>query len=127
VRQITVDVNTSGGIEDGDRFELARRLRAELLELDVDDADFVRAGAAPSGSKADAMMLSTLILSFAASGGVFTSIIGAVRDWLLRQTEPGVVVDMTIDGDSVRIEGASTEERQRLLEAFVARHAVEPG
>jgi hypothetical protein len=130
MRQILMNVNpsrdTDVDVDGAERFELAQRLRAELLVLELDNAEFVSGGAAPAGSKADAVTLSTLLLTFAASGGVFTSIIGAVRDWLVRQPAP-VVVDMTIDGESFRIEGATTEERQRLLDAFVARHAGGPG
>jgi hypothetical protein len=126
-RQITVDISTPGDVDDVERFEMARLLRAELLELDMDSADFAAGRAAPPGSKADVVTLSTLLLTFAASGGVFTTIIGAIRDWLLRQPAPGIAVDVTIDGDSFRIEGATAEERQRLLDAFVARHAAGPG
>jgi hypothetical protein len=126
MRQITGDINTPGDVDDVERFEMARLLRAELLKLDVDSADFAPGRAAPTGSKADVFTLSTLLLTFAASGGVLTSIIGAIRDWLLRQPAPGVAVDVTIGGDSFRIEDATTEERQRLLDAFVARHAKGP-
>lgn len=124
-RQVIVDVNSTDRDED-ERFELAQRLRTELLELDVAGVEFARGGAAPAGSKADAVTLSTILLTLGASGGVFTTVVGAVRDWLLRQPDPGVVVDVTIDGDSFRIEGASTGERQRLLDVFVERHREAP-
>lgn len=124
-RQVIVDVHATDRDED-ERFELAGRLRAELLELDVAGVEFAGGGAAPAGSKADAVTLATILLTLGASGGVFTTVVGAVRDWLLRQPDPGVVVDVTIDGDSFRIEGATTDERQRLLDAFVERHRAGP-
>lgn len=124
-RQVIVEVDSTDSDED-ERFELAQRLRAELLELDVAGVELASGGPAPAGSKADAVTLSTILLTLGASGGVFTTVVGAVRDWLLRQPDPGVVVDVTIDGDSFRIEGASTDERQRLLDVFVERHRAAP-
>ncbi|MFE0021995.1 hypothetical protein [Amycolatopsis sp. NPDC059021] len=123
-RRLTLEVTLLEDPDETERTELAERLCAELRELDVDSAGFVPGGPAPAGSKADAVTLSTVLLTFAASGGVFTTVIGTVRDWLLRQRQPGVVVDVKIDGDEFRIEGATSDERQRLLEAFVAKHSA---
>ncbi|GAA4548285.1 hypothetical protein [Amycolatopsis samaneae] len=123
-RQLTLEVTLLEDPDEAERAELAGRLCAELRELDVDGAGFAEGGPAPAGSKADAVTLSTVLLTFAASGGVFTTVIGAVRDWLLRQRQPGVVVDVKIDGDEFRVEGVTSDERRLLLEAFVARHSA---
>ncbi|MBE8517407.1 hypothetical protein ILP97_07800 [Amycolatopsis sp. H6(2020)] len=122
-RRITIDVKSLGDHDEAELAELSHRLRDELGALDVDTAGFATGGPAPTGSKADATTLTTLLVTFAASGGVLTTVIGAVRDWLLRQRQPGVVVDVKIDGDEIRIEGATSDERQRLLVAFVAEHS----
>lgn len=122
VRRLTLDVDLPDETDERERAELAQRLYLELGQLDVDSASFADGGAAPVGSKADALTLSTILLTFAASGGVFTTIISAVRDWVLRQPQP-VVVDIKIDDDEFRIEGATTEERLRLLDTFVAGHS----
>jgi hypothetical protein len=78
---------------------------------------------APEGAKVgDPASWSTLLLTLAASGGVLTTVIGTLRDWLLRQPAPAVI-EVSMGGDSIKLEGSSTkEERQRLVEAFIARH-----
>jgi hypothetical protein len=122
-RQLTLDVRLLQDHDEAALGELSRALCEELGELDVDTAGFAAGGPAPAGSKADAVTLTTVLLTFTASGGVLTTVVGAVRDWLLRQRQPGVVVDVRIGGDEIRIEGAASGERQRLLETFVARHS----
>ena len=67
---------------------------------------------------------STLALTFAASGGVLTTIINALRDWMVRQpTLPSIKV--SIGDDSIELDGVSAGERQQLIRAFIARHGQE--
>jgi hypothetical protein len=122
LRRLSLDVTLPDETDEAERAELAQRLYMELGQLDVDRADFADGGPAPAGSKADALTLSTILLTFSASGGVFTTIINLVHDWLLRQPQH-VVVDIKIGDEQFRIEGATPEERLRLLETFVAGHS----
>jgi hypothetical protein len=99
---------------------LARRLRAELGELDVD----LRAvpGAAPPGAKAaDPVTVGSLMVAFSAAGGVFPGLVDTLREWLGRQAGRHKI-KLTIDGDTVELERATTAERQQLIDAFVRRH-----
>jgi hypothetical protein len=48
------------------------------------------------------------------------SLIAALKGWLSRHR--GASITLTIDGDTIAIEHASSEERRRLLEAFERRH-----
>jgi hypothetical protein len=99
---------------------LARRLRAELGELDVD----LRAvpGEAPEGAKAaDPVTVGSLMVAFSAAGGVFPGLVETLREWLGRQAGRHKI-KMTIDGDTVELERATSAERQQLIEAFVQRH-----
>lgn len=101
---------------------LARRLRAELGELDVD----LRAvpGAAPDGAKAaDPVTIGSLVVAFSAAGGVFPGLVETLKDWLGRQAGKHRI-KMTIDGDTVELERATSSERQQLIEAFVRRHGA---
>jgi hypothetical protein len=104
--------------EDLDR--LARRLRAELGELDVE----LRAvpGAVPPGAKAaDPVTVGSLLVAFSAAGGVFPGLVDTLREWLGRQAGRHKI-KLTIDGDTVELERATTAERQQLIDAFVRRH-----
>jgi hypothetical protein len=100
---------------------LARRLRAELGELDVD----VRAvaGDLPAGAKAaDPVTIGSLVVAFSAAGGVFPGLLETLREWLGRQTGKHRI-KVTVDGDTVELERATSAERQQLIDAFVRRHA----
>lgn len=98
-----------------------RRLRATLLDLDVESVSAVHAGDVPDGAKAaDPLTLGALMVVLAAPGGVLTTLIGVVNDWLARQRS-GQRISVTIDGDTLELDGALGEERRELIAAFLAR------
>ena len=101
---------------------LGRSLRRELRSLDVDDVSPVPAGAAPHGSKGiDAASATELLVTLSASGGVFAMVVATVKDWLARRSG-GHKVTLTIDGDTLELDGASPAERAELIDTFVRRH-----
>lgn len=115
---LRLEADDDADAEELDR--LARRLRAELGELDVD----LRAVPAevPAGAKAvDPVTIGSLMVAFSAAGGVFPGLVETLREWLGRQAGRHKI-KMTIDGDTVELERATTAERQQLIEAFVQRH-----
>jgi hypothetical protein len=101
---------------------LARQLRRELRSLDVDDVTPVVAGEAPAGSKgADAASVTELLVTLSASGGVFAMVVATVKDWLGRRSGAHTV-SLTIDGDTLELDGATADERAELIATFVRRH-----
>jgi hypothetical protein len=110
---------------DADREEaerLATGLRAELRGLDIDALHGVSDGAPPEGAKAvDPVTVGAVVLALSASGGVLPSLVETLRDWLGRQSAKHRV-SVTIDGDTIELERASAEERQKLIDEFVRRH-----
>ncbi len=102
----------------------ARVLRAEIAELGgVEGVDAVPGGMAPEGAKGpDAVTAGALLVALAASGGVFTALVETVRDWLGRQSARHRVC-VTIDGDTIELEKASSAERRDLVDAYIRRHA----
>ncbi|HKR49805.1 MAG TPA: hypothetical protein VJT72_09545 [Pseudonocardiaceae bacterium] len=106
--------------EAGER--LARRLRAEIAELDVESVRPVPGATAPDGAKGtDAVTLGAIVVALSASGGVFTVLIDTVRDWLGRSSARHRV-SVTIDGDTIELEQASAAERRDLVDAYIRRH-----
>ncbi|MDN3354287.1 hypothetical protein [Actinomadura sp. DC4] len=102
---------------------LVRLLRGELARLEVASVSTVAAGPPPERAKGtDPVTLGALVVAFSASGGVFTTLMGTVRDWLDRQSGRHRV-SVTIDGDTIELERASEAQRQELLDAFVRRHS----
>ncbi len=102
----------------------ARRLRAELKELDVESVTPVTSQTSPEGAKGiDASILGTLLITLSAAGGVFAVLIETARDWLARSTTARRI-SMTIDGDTIVLEKASVQERSDLIDAYIRRHEV---
>src|SRR5688572_14886521 len=85
---------------------LTMQLRQELLETDVRTVEVIKSGEAPAGSRAgEAVTIGALLMTLAASGGVLTTIISTVKDWLTRTDVRSISLE--INGDKISITGAS--------------------
>ena len=115
--RVEVDGEPDAGAEERD--ELARALRDELLQLDVDAVDRPET-AAPDGTRgAGAVELGTLLVTFGQSAlGIVTS---TIARWVARRG--GRSVTLELDGDRIELSGVSADDQRRLIETFVARHA----
>ena len=111
---------------DTDAEELARltgRLRAELLDLDVDAVQQLAGGEVPQDSKgAGWAAAGGLVVRSAASPEVLTSLIRGIRSWLGRNRVRSV--KLTLDGDALEVSGVSSAEQDRLIDLWVTRHAT---
>lgn len=117
--RLALDIAPEADAEEAER--LTRQLRRELLELDVESADLVREGEAPAKAKAgDPVAWGELLLTLAASGGALTALVKALQAWVTRQNQSSLSLE--IDGDKLEVTGASTEERERLIMAWLSRH-----
>ncbi|GGT27120.1 hypothetical protein GCM10010176_084800 [Nonomuraea spiralis] len=104
---------------------LTRGLHGELNELDVEWVRTAAGGPAPEGARsADPVTVGALLVAFSASGGVFTSLVGVLKDWLDRQSARHRIV-LTIDGDSIELDRVTDAERRELIGAFLQRHSGE--
>ena len=112
---------------DADETELdaaTRRLRQELLGLDVDDVEQPPAGAAPPGTRSvGAALAGTLIVTSAQD--LMQAIFHTVARWV--GTSSARSVKLSIDGDSIEVTDPSAEDERRLIQAFLDRHAGEAG
>src|SRR5262245_13182745 len=111
---------------DGDLDERAgRQLRKELLDLDVEEVRATERGRAPDGSKAGGVVDWTqLIVTLSAANGVVPLLVSMVKDWVGRRAHGPrrYKVALTIDGDSLELDGADDEQAAALVDAFIARH-----
>lgn len=106
---------------DGDEEEaagLVRRLRAELLDLDVEAVEPLTTGTAPEGAKGAASLVGMLGVRLGAAG--LKAVFGKIRDWVSRN---GRSVEVTIDGDTIKVTGASMEQQEKIMNVWLARHA----
>jgi Effector Associated Constant Component 1 len=105
---------------------LGRQLGAELRELDVDSVQPAGQRPAPDGAKGVATSLTELLITMSGAGGVLSTVVATIRDWLGRRRDAGKVV-LTIDGDTLELTSATTAERAELVDAFVRRHSAGAG
>jgi hypothetical protein len=122
-RELALELETLPDTDSEELAALVQRLRTELLDLDVDRVEPLTAGQAPEGAKGvELLALGVLVVQFVLQPGVLTSIVDGVRAWLQRQSVRSV--KLTLDGDSLEVTGASSEEQDRLVELWIARNAV---
>lgn len=100
----------------------ARQLRGELAELDV-DIEAAPAGIAPEAAKGiDLGSVSAMVVALGSSGAL-VGVIGLLRDWLRRHS--GVHrISVTINGDTIELDRATPDEKQRLVDVYVERHSI---
>jgi hypothetical protein len=122
LRQLTVVVEPEVGSDPDDLDRMVRRLRTELMDVDVEDVEPMAAEDVPAGAKgADPVSIGALLVTLSAAGGVFSVLIDTVRDWLGRQSA-AQEVSVTIDGDTLVLKKSSARERRQLIDAYVSRH-----
>jgi hypothetical protein len=118
---LELSVDTVPGTDPDELDQLARSLRNELLELDVDAVEPAATGPAPEGARAvEALMAGALIVRLARDSEALTSLVRTVRGWLGANAERRVRIEL--DGDVLELTGSSDEERQRLVDAWIERH-----
>ena len=111
---------SAGDDEEADRS--ARRLLAELRTLGVAEVRLAPSGELPDRAKAvDPVSVGQVLVTFGAAGGLLTVVVGAARDWLVRQ-KPSHKIIMTIGGDSIELENPTGAERETLIAAYLRRH-----
>jgi len=98
---------------------LARQLRDQLLQLDVEDVQPLREGEAPPGSKAgDPAAVGAMVVTLATAA--IPGVIGIVQGWL--RGRPATGVKVTIGRDSIELTNATAAQVEQLTRAFLARH-----
>lgn len=104
--------------------DLTRRLRAELLELDVEDVKPVSAGPPPPGARAvELAAIGSLLVGLGSSTSALHQVMSVIRDWWGRGRDTRPSLRLTLDGDVLEIGEASPEQVTRAFDVFVRRHA----
>jgi hypothetical protein len=116
-------IQVEAGDDPEQRDDLTRRLRAELLQLEVDRVEIPSAGEAPPGARAvDMAAIGTLIVTVGQTATTIGAVVGLVQSWLSR-TGGGTVEISTADGDSITVSGRLSPEQRELVKTFVDRQA----
>jgi hypothetical protein len=121
--ELSVELQAGPDTDAEELAQLAGRLRAELLDLDVDAVRQPMRGEAPPDAKGAGLLAAgELVVGLVASPEVLASIIDGIRSWLGRNRARSV--KLTLDGDALEVSGVSSAEQERLIDLWVSRHAT---
>jgi len=104
--------------EDADELDqLTRMLRAELLELDVEDVEFIPEDHVPEGAKGFGLVAAGALIVNLVHAGALTGVVSAVKAWASR--DAGRSAKLVIDSESIELKGVSSVQQDELIEQWV--------
>jgi hypothetical protein len=98
--------------------DLAGQLHAELLGVDGASVGPLPAGAVPEGAKGLGDVAGWLVAQFGTLDGL-RALVAAVRGFASRT---GRTVEVSIGGDSLKVTGATSQQQEKIIDAWLARH-----
>jgi hypothetical protein len=119
VDRLVVQVQAAPEDDEDELAGLARRLRALLLDLDVDSVVSLAADADAEGTKGLEALLGGLVVRFGTVDGL-RSVLAAVAAWAAR-TEHSV--EVSYGEDRLVVNEATSAQQERLIDDFITRHA----
>lgn len=116
--QLKLVLDGGQGADAEETAQLSQQLRQDILQLDVDSADFDRSGVAPAGAKGDPITLGALAITLAP--GLITSLFNLLQSWLTRHEKSSVTIEL--GKDKIVFTGNPSKEERQLIETVLARH-----
>ena len=122
VLAVRVEIASAGDVEPARLEELARSVRRELNELEVESVEPAVAGTPPARAQAgEVLALGALVVTVVKSAGSMLPVVRALQEWASRG---GRTVKLDIGGDTIELTGASREQQDRLIAAWVERQGA---
>ena len=120
--KLIVKINPIPDLDLGELEQLTRKLQQELLELDIESAEFATTGEELTGTKAGKRIKwGTIIVALLAADGVATKLVDLSQAWLTYNQQQSIILE--IDGDKLEVKGISSEEQQKLIDMWIERHS----
>src|SRR5215471_18506714 len=117
--RLTVVIERGPDVDAEELDLLARQLRDQLLQLDVDDVQPLRDQEPAPGSKAvDPTSVGAMAVTLGTAD--IPGVIGLVQGWL--RGRPAAAVKVTLGRDSIELTNATAAQVEQLTRAFLARH-----
>ncbi|MEU4724733.1 hypothetical protein AB0G06_34415 [Nonomuraea dietziae] len=117
--RIRISLPLEQGLDAEELVKLTELLREELLELDVKSVRYHDDVPVPGAAKGLGAALGALVVQLGTLDGI-KSIVATVRGWSARMNR---TVEISIDGDVLKVTGASADQTERIIDAWIARHA----
>ena len=119
---LELSLDAGPGADEAELDRLARSLRDDLVELDVERVELAPDGPPPEGARAaEALVAGALLVQLARTSDSLSTLVRTIRGWL--GASGGRTVRIELDGDVLEVSGVSDAERERLVETWIARHA----
>ena len=119
--RLIIDKEPDEDIEDEELDKLAQQLLEDLSELDLESPDWDITEQIPDDAKAVEPVTIGSLLIAAASGGVITSLINLLKDWLIRNERGSITIE-TKEGDKISITGITSEKILKVYDDWKKRH-----
>lgn len=105
---------------DAERLEqLSERVRADLLELDVEDVKRVSEGSAPPGTRGiDLAAVSAFIVAIGGSAEAINQVVTAMRAWVGAGRAAPRAAELTIGDKTLKLSDATLAQQERLIDEF---------
>ena len=103
--------------------DLAGQLQAELLGVDAASVAPLPAEPVPEGAKGlDGTLAGWLLVQFGTPDGLrsVVAVVATVRGWASRT---GRTVEVSIGGDVLRVTAATSQQQEKIIDTWLARHA----
>jgi hypothetical protein len=109
--------------------QLIRRLHRDIAQIDGVEVRPAPPERVPEGAKgADGASALALLVAMTASGGALSLLVRTLNTWLAQRPGRRITMTLTVGGDSLTIDGATHDQAQELIRAFVdARERPAPG
>jgi hypothetical protein len=116
---LAVHVTADSDSDDAELEELAGRLRDELLELDVASVEPTPDEDIPAQAKGLGAVVGWLTVHLGTER--LRTVVKAVRGWAARTNRS---VEVSIDGDVLKLSNVTDAQQDRIIEAWLQRHAA---
>jgi hypothetical protein len=97
---------------------LAQGLCVQLLDLDVDSVDPITGISSAEGVKGPGTLIGWMSVHLGKEG--LGAVVAAVVNWA---TRTGHSVEITCDGETLKVAAATSAQQERIIDAYLARHA----
>lgn len=118
---LVVQVLPAPGSDVQELEELADALRAELLELDIDDVEPLAEQDVPERAKGLGSLAGWLAVQLGTEGKL-KRVVEALRAWAARNQRE---VEITIGAKTLKVKGATAEQQESLIQAWLDEVRVE--
>jgi hypothetical protein len=117
--QLIVHLLPTAGSDAEELAELMTQLHAELLDLDLPSVSSVPVPA-PDHSKGLGSVIDQLVIQFGTLNGL-RSAVSTIRGWISRTRRS---IEISIDGDVLKLTSATAQQQEKIIEAWLAKHTT---